>query len=134
MPSSALRALLYSPPFPYTTLFRSQFQSGADGRHDRPAGERVGVLEDAVAFLERCVSGIPGVFHLRRVRPAPAFARQTMGRLLHRVRDRKSTRLNSSHQIISYAVFCFTRSALFSTLSLHDALPISIPVGRRWSA
>src|SRR3990170_5446784 len=27
----------------------------------------------------------------------------------HRVRDRKSTRLNSSHQIISYAVFCLKK-------------------------
>src|SRR5258708_6780539 len=61
-------------------------------------------------------------------------------------RDRKSTRLNSSHQIISYAVFCLKKkkiekisySTLFFlffffndtatteiyTLSLHDALPI----------
>src|SRR5205807_632002 len=39
--------------------------------------------------------------------------------------DRKSTRLNSSHLVISYAVFCFTASAEIYTLSLHDALPIS---------
>src|SRR5690606_36084035 len=40
--------------------------------------------------------------------------------------DRKSTRLNSSHVKISYAVFCLKRRAPrpFSTLSLHDALPI----------
>src|SRR5438552_2221366 len=40
--------------------------------------------------------------------------------------DRKSTRLNSSHQIISYAVFCSNPTAPPepSTLSLHDALPI----------
>src|SRR5207253_1194388 len=41
-------------------------------------------------------------------------------------RDRKSTRLNSSHVAISYAVFCLkdppTPHAY--TLSLHDALPI----------
>src|SRR5258708_81931 len=30
-------------------------------------------------------------------------------RTLHRVSDRKSTRLNSSHQIISYAVFCLKK-------------------------
>src|SRR5688500_18503468 len=34
--------------------------------------------------------------------------------------DRKSTRLNSSHLVISYAVFCSEPA----TLSLHDALPI----------
>src|SRR5690554_5299572 len=40
--------------------------------------------------------------------------------------DRKSTRLNSSHVRISYAVFCLNRTppTQISTLSLHDALPI----------
>src|SRR5437762_3400287 len=39
--------------------------------------------------------------------------------------DRKSTRLNSSHRCISYAVFCLNpASTKFSLLSLHDALPI----------
>src|SRR3989338_8849714 len=47
--------------------------------------------------------------------------------------DRKSTRLNSSHSSISYAVFCLQKNIFFFndtatteiyTLSLHDALPI----------
>src|ERR1041385_4479267 len=40
--------------------------------------------------------------------------------------DRKSTRLNSSHGYISYAVLCFNDTATTEiyTLSLHDALPI----------
>src|SRR5207247_2087756 len=38
--------------------------------------------------------------------------------------DRKSTRLNSSHEWISYAVFCLTSPIHRFTLSLHDALPI----------
>src|SRR3990167_6140577 len=40
--------------------------------------------------------------------------------------DRKSTRLNSSHSQISYAVFFFNDTATTEiyTLSLHDALPI----------
>src|SRR5687768_14967953 len=40
--------------------------------------------------------------------------------------DRKSTRLNSSHGYISYAVFCLKNTAptAIYTLSLHDALPI----------
>src|SRR3972149_835864 len=40
--------------------------------------------------------------------------------------DRKSTRLNSSHSQISYAVFFFNDPATTEiyTLSLHDALPI----------
>src|SRR5258708_37381285 len=48
---------------------------------------------------------------------APAPGRSPRGRCGRRVaagprpprRDRKSTRLNSSHQIISYAVFCFKK-------------------------
>src|SRR3712207_2384616 len=52
-------------------------------------------------------------------------------------KDRKSTRLNSSHANISYAVFCLkkkidtvfffndTATTEIYTLSLHDALPIS---------
>src|SRR5438552_941209 len=46
--------------------------------------------------------------------------------------DRKSTRLNSSHQITSYAVFCLKapRQHQLYPISLHDALPISrfIPI------
>src|SRR3990167_8432303 len=51
-------------------------------------------------------------------------------------RDRKSTRLNSSHSQISYAVFFFNDTATTEiyTLSLHDALPISAGVpARAWS-
>src|SRR3990167_5413471 len=42
-------------------------------------------------------------------------------------RDRKSTRLNSSHSQISYSLFFFNDTATTEiyTLSLHDALPIS---------
>src|ERR1039457_1022577 len=42
--------------------------------------------------------------------------------------DRKSTRLNSSHLVISYAVFCFNdpATAEIYPLSLHAALPISV--------
>src|SRR5690606_6265 len=44
-----------------------------------------------------------------------------------KVEDRKSTRLNSSHVKISYAVFClkYASTTHIYTLSLHDALPIS---------
>src|SRR3990167_60066 len=43
------------------------------------------------------------------------------------IADRKSTRLNSSHSQISYALFFFfndTATTEIYTLSLHDALPI----------
>src|SRR3989338_8250114 len=60
--------------------------------------------------------------------PFPCRMRRRTGR------DRKSTRLNSSHSSISYAVFCLkkkyfiffndTATTEIYTLSLHDALPI----------
>src|SRR5947199_390507 len=58
---------------------------------------------------------------------------KTSGPSIRIAPDRKSTRLNSSHLGISYAVFCLTDPArtTFYTLSLHDALPIYLMgVGR----
>src|SRR5258708_27116340 len=85
--------------FPYTTLFRSpgmgmdEFalrrvlgevaQQRPRLRH-RPADDRAGMRRE----IERAAAGGAG-----------AAARP----------DRKSTRLNSSHQIISYAVFCLKK-------------------------
>src|SRR4029453_19580551 len=39
--------------------------------------------------------------------------------------DRKSTRLNSSHTVISYAVFCFKKK----TKNLHDAVECDVMCG-----
>src|SRR3712207_6956608 len=75
--------------FPYTTLFRSE---GARVVHRRQAREPVGQLLG------------------RRVREVPE--RVVGGELAHLARhglDRKSTRLNSSHANISYAVFCLKK-------------------------
>src|SRR5207249_5011145 len=57
----------------------------------------------------------------------PAVPKETS---LLTIQDRKSTRLNSSHVSISYAVFCLNDMATtcFSTLSLPDALPILLDV------
>src|SRR2546427_1484020 len=49
----------------------------------------------------------------RRVRQTAAFARATS--LLQSARDRKSTRLNSSHSQISYAVFCLKKKKTLET-------------------
>src|SRR3712207_7953314 len=76
--------------FPYTTLFRSR----RDARADVPEAERVG--SDGRGAQPR-----RGDFARRHRagRPDRAAARQ----------DRKSTRLNSSHANISYAVFCLNK-------------------------
>src|SRR3712207_7453187 len=81
--------------FPYTTLFRSH----AAGQ--RPRGPR---LTGALAhLLQRLVQPRPG--HPARV--AEAHLHHAADLLLGR--DRKSTRLNSSHANISYAVFCLKK-------------------------
>src|SRR5258708_24861283 len=70
--------------FPYTTLFRSGRGPPGAGRGGRVL-VRAGALHHHPAGAGLAVA-------------APA-----------RTRDRKSTRLNSSHQIISYAVFCLKK-------------------------
>src|SRR2546426_3835126 len=75
--------------FPYTTLFRSRARGrgglAAPGRG--PGGGPRGAAGGG-----------------RRVAPARARGRRDA-----RHRDRKSTRLNSSHLVISYAVFCLKK-------------------------
>src|SRR3712207_8190587 len=85
--------------FPYTTLFRSVTReivekAGADlgGAHGRNIGPRGAGIEATPALGARPVG-----------RPA------TPPRRPPRPRDRKSTRLNSSHANISYAVFCLKK-------------------------
>src|SRR5258708_19640276 len=46
---------------------------------------------------------------VRKYRVFLANRTDQKGRTLKKVTDRKSTRLNSSHQIISYAVFCLKK-------------------------
>src|SRR3712207_7609815 len=94
-----------STHFPYTTRFRSlpavpvPVAGGAAGGTGL-RGREVGVL-DAVALPR---GGPPGRYVDR-----PADQRPADG--VHRPLpvDRKSTRLNSSHANISYAVFCLTK-------------------------
>src|SRR2546427_8844698 len=76
--------------FPYTTLFRSLPGAGPDRRH---AGEE----SDAG--------------NLRFLRPGDRSDRADRDRAGAAVNpvDRKSTRLNSSHSQISYAVFCLKK-------------------------
>src|SRR5690242_21583194 len=84
------RLLPLSSSFPYTTLFRSHLLR----RHARRAVRRPPrTLRDDAAR--------------GRVRPAVRLA----GRA-RQARDRKSTRLNSSHMSISYAVFCLKKKSM----------------------
>src|SRR3712207_6852700 len=86
---------------PYTTLFRSRLGRRGGGR-PRPRG---GHLRRAGARAAARVAG-------RRAGRSPR----------RRGADRKSTRLNSSHANISYAVFCFKKKKhkfILLSSSLH---------------
>src|SRR3712207_8203368 len=87
--------------FPYTTLFRSRVRSPAPGGDARVQSQRA-----------------------RGPRPGTAYSRSWPGR--RAVGDRKSTRLNSSHANISYAVFCLKKKkiVLVSQINCLSELPL----------
>src|SRR5437763_11182524 len=88
--------MLHPPPrstlFPYTTLFRSPHGAPGD-EPDRPAADRLG--RGAAESHSRGAHGVRQRQEPRRERAVAV--------------DRKSTRLNSSHRCISYAVFCLKK-------------------------
>src|SRR3712207_7090084 len=81
--------------FPYTTLFRSTADQLSVGLH-------LGVARDAQAPCAQEAHVAP------LARPRRAHG------------DRKSTRLNSSHANISYAVFCLKKKTSTSIASAHQ--------------
>src|SRR5205814_6998516 len=95
--ASATRRPPRAPLFPYTTLFRSRAPRAESppGRSRSPPRRRGA--------------------HARR--PAPEDrargARACSSRCPREEQDRKSTRLNSSHLGISYAVFCLKKKIVF---------------------
>src|SRR5256885_12435736 len=80
--------------FPYTTLFRSE-PLQHHGEHAGPQPERL----PSGGFVRLCVG---------HARPYPASVPLVSG-VRAGSQDRKSTRLNSSHLVISYAVFCLKK-------------------------
>src|SRR3712207_8623520 len=89
--------------FPYTTLFRSMFSTVSSGPN-----------KDVIFLTMRPPLMGPGsviYLHPALYPPAPG---QSWGDPAHQrwyndQKDRKSTRLNSSHANISYAVFCLKK-------------------------
>src|SRR5689334_23426619 len=88
--------------FPYTTLFRSPPQP-----------------------LRRAV-GLRVVVPVGQAEAALARLTDDLGRVLG-VGDRKSTRLNSSHSSISYAVFCLKKKKQRTTARLAPAWSTPLP-------
>src|SRR5258708_31562558 len=84
--------------FPYTTLFRSQRQAWSQATKCLCRfGGRIVVVEQGKIA--------PGGMDL----------------------DRKSTRLNSSHQIISYAVFCLKKKKKSVTFRSNNVVKVPAP-------
>src|SRR5436190_12338129 len=70
------------------------------------------IVEDAPASSIKTVAERPGyrAVNVWRTEEMPAkIAAKDTTREHHGVQDRKSTRLNSSHTVISYAVFCLKK-------------------------
>src|SRR5437588_4266266 len=93
--------MLLRPPrstlFPYTTLFRSARSRGFVVVRRTSAPWTV-VTTPAVRYVDAATAAI-----------AAARRRRDDRRVIAILRDRKSTRLNSSHTVISYAVFCLKK-------------------------
>src|SRR5687768_17874397 len=92
--------MIRGPPrstlFPYTTLFRSEFLQMAAYVLFTVFLRQKGSAESKSLSREEPVDRDPRLDRDKRDVPFP-------------VRDRKSTRLNSSHGYISYAVFCLKK-------------------------
>src|SRR5207249_12227515 len=88
--------------FPYTTLFRSAFAEYVVAKEDRLAPK-----PQNLGFEQAAPIGVSGLTALQAVRD---HAQVKDGQdVLVIGADRKSTRLNSSHVSISYAVFCLKK-------------------------
>src|SRR5947208_8480897 len=90
--------------FPYTTLFRSGTKT-QNQRAASVAGRSFCSDDGVMAVRARARSRSGGDQQEAHYGPEAAHA----GDCRRATQDRKSTRLNSSHQIISYAVFCLKK-------------------------
>src|SRR3712207_8401527 len=88
--------------FPYTTLFRSPLRVPRRDAPDPHRHPRVGVRAGAADGRHRLLPAVG--------EGDPA-------------RDRKSTRLNSSHANISYAVFCLKKKTYMQSHNQYIATP-----------
>src|SRR5256885_7221606 len=92
--------------FPYTTLFRSRVPIRVIDVSAASAGGS-NVPRATVSFQQTGIN--------LRVTPHVTANRQVLMEVHAERSDRKSTRLNSSHLVISYAVFCLKKKTIIST-------------------
>src|SRR5688572_32463061 len=89
-----------SPLFPYTTLFRSRIQNDLN---------QLGLTMRDILGADKRTPATAWASQFGRIRADLDDALRREAQLTVVVRDRKSTRLNSSHSQISYAVFCLKK-------------------------
>src|SRR3712207_8675537 len=96
--------------FPYTTLFRSCRTVGVEYMHITDPEER--------EWIQQRVE-------LKAEQPDRQKQKHVLGRLnaAEAFEDRKSTRLNSSHANISYAVFCLKKK--HTTSGVHSEITLT---------
>src|SRR5205085_11247604 len=102
--TSGPRAPPSSWPFPYTTLFRSEIGARCvDIVQEQRAELRTRAQQPGQRAIAKQIWNFKKMPHRMQ-----ALQRQVVSVVgcLPGLRDRKSTRLNSSHSQISYAVFC----------------------------
>src|SRR2546426_4838008 len=85
--------------FPYTTLFRSCLNT-----------KNV----DEIVMIVKAIAPVFGGINLEDISAPRCFEIEEQGG----AEDRKSTRLNSSHLVISYAVFCLKKKSTKRTTAL----------------
>src|SRR2546427_9028857 len=90
--------------FPYPPLFRSRRNHGAEGAPHRRLTNLPAHAQETTA-PDRPRGG--SLFHIRARGSAPDVKKAPAAGAVRR--DRKSTRLNSSHSQNSYAVFCLKK-------------------------
>src|SRR3712207_8898389 len=108
--------------FPYTTLFRSAREDSGRTAQLPVEGTIVytplrrsvvfTTVHSALLYDLRAAEAISGVCDLQYIQIPDVQRKAAQGRIAdcgNSMKDRKSTRLNSSHANISYAVFCLKK-------------------------
>src|SRR2546429_7343508 len=92
--------------FPSTTLFRSRVRAP---RLAEPPHERIVLRVEKDEHRVQVAHLFQLLIDARQLVQHPSFAHVDDDRRARNLGDRKSTRLNSSHGYISYAVFCLKK-------------------------
>src|SRR5438552_11779225 len=91
--------------FPYTTLFRSWITEWASDAAGSRRARQITLYRPSATLSDY------------QMQFTGQIESKALGWVFRAREDRKSTRLNSSHQIISYAVFCLKKKKIIANTS-----------------